>query len=78
MAFQLHRVVQVLGMAFIIAGLALGAKLEDNNGPKSIHKGIGIAVFALVWLQASPCNAGYCRAVMDWHLIWSLYGMLAY
>ena len=62
-AFQLHRVMQVLGMLFIIAGLALGAKLSDNNSPKSIHKGIGIGVFALVWLQASPCFPFDCRAV---------------
>jgi hypothetical protein len=52
-AFQVHRVVQVLGMAFLIAGLALGAKLNDDGGSKSIHKGVGIAVFALVWFQVS-------------------------
>lgn len=70
-AFQAHRVVQVLGMAFLIAGLALGSKLEDDEGPQKIHKGIGIAVFALVWLQgllalfARPATHGKARGIFN-------------
>lgn len=64
LASKLHRVVQVLGMAFLVVGLALGFKLKDKKGPQKIHKGVGIAVFALVWLHASPTSASFSQRLL--------------
>lgn len=43
--------VQVVGWLLALAGVGAAAKIELNNAPDHIHRGIGIAIEIMVGIQ---------------------------